>query len=170
MKKFFGFLDDSLEEAIAVVIFALISIFMGIQVIARYVFNASRSWPEEVCVFLLIWLGMISVSYCIKKQSSIRVEMIINLFPVRIRRYFRIIEDVFGTVFYGLMCFPAWTLVQNVIRSGQVSPALHIPMYFVQAAPLVAFILAVIRSIQHLVLTIRNKNVTEEQGGELECQ
>ena len=79
--KVLHFIDESLEEAFAVIAMALMAVIMGIQVIARYVFNSSLSWPEEVSVYLLIWMGMLSLSYCIRKNASIKVEMIIDLFP-----------------------------------------------------------------------------------------
>ena len=52
MKKVLHFIDESLEEAFAVIAMALMAVIMGIQVIARYVFNSSLSWPEEVSVYL----------------------------------------------------------------------------------------------------------------------
>lgn len=107
-KAFLRALDEGFEEKIAMVIMVLIAIFMGMQVCARYVFNSSLSWPEEICVYMLIWMGMISLSYCIRKNSSIKVEMVINLFPVKVRRIFHILEDVISIVFYGFLCIPAW--------------------------------------------------------------
>ena len=38
------------------------------------------------------------------------------------------------------------------VESGQVSPALGIPMYYIQAAPLVSFILVAFRIIQRYSL------------------
>ncbi|WP_434309085.1 TRAP transporter small permease [Hominifimenecus sp. rT4P-3] len=149
-KAFLRALDEGFEEKIAMVVMVLIAIFMGMQVCARYVFNSSLSWPEEICVYMLIWMGMISLSYCIRKNSSIKVEMLINLFPIKVRRIFHILEDVISIVFYGFLCIPAWQLLGKAIRSGQVSAALHLPMYFIQIAPLIAFALAVIRSVQDI--------------------
>ena len=150
MKKVLRFIDESLEEAFAVIAMALMAVIMGIQVIARYVFNSSLSWPEEVSVYLLIWMGMLSLSYCIRKNASIKVEMIIDLFPEKIRRFFHLLEDIVSILFYGLLTIPAWQFFQGVVKSGQVSPALHIPMTFIQIAPFAACILAVIRSIEHI--------------------
>ena len=102
MKKVLHFIDESLEEAFAVIAMALMAVIMGIQVIARYVFNSSLSWPEEVSVYLLIWMGMLSLSYCIRKNASIKVEMIIDLFPEKVRKFFHLLEDIISILFYGL--------------------------------------------------------------------
>lgn len=166
MKKILKFLDESFEEAFAIIAMALMAIIMGMQVIARYVFNASLSWPEEVSVYLLMWMGMLSLSYCVKKNASIKVEMIIDLFPLKIRKLFHILEDVISIVFYGFLCVPAWQFFLNVCKSGQVSPALHLPMPVVQVSPFVACVLMVIRSLQHLYLTVKKPvaELKEEEG------
>lgn len=162
-KGFLKALDEGLEEKICMVLMALMAVFMIAQVIARYLFNSSLSWPEEVCVYMLIWMGMLSLSYCIRTNTSIKVEMIIDLFPVKVRRVFHILEDVIAIVFYGLLCIPAWDLLGKTIRSGQVSAALHIPMYLIQCAPLIAFVLAVIRSLQNIYGNIKNFQKPEEE-------
>lgn len=154
-KSFLSILDQGLEEVISMVIMVLIAVFMIMQVCARYIFNSSLSWPEEICVYLLIWMGMLSLSYCIRTRTSIKVEMLINLFPEKIRTAFHLLEDIISIVFYGFLCLPAWQLLSKAIASGQVSAALHIPMYLIQISPLVAFALAVIRSFQDIFFQLK---------------
>ncbi len=148
--SFWAVLERGLEEKISMVIMIFISVFMGMQICARYIFNSSLSWPEEICVYLLMWMGMLSLSYCIRTRTSIKVEMIINLFPAKVSNMFHILEDIFAIVFYGFMCIPAWQLLNVAISRGQVSAALRMPMYLIQVAPLIAFGLAVARSFQDI--------------------
>ena len=151
-------LEYGLEEKISMLIMLLIAVFMGMQICARYIFNSSLSWPEEICVYLLIWMGLLSLSYCIRTRTAIKVEMLINfLFPPRILFYFHLFEDVISIVFYGFLCIPAWQLLSTSIANGQVSAALHLPMYLVQSAPLVVFILAVIRSAQDIFFLVQER-------------
>ena len=167
MKKVLHFIDESLEEAFAVIAMALMAVIMGIQVIARYVFNSSLSWPEEVSVYLLIWMGMLSLSNCIRKNASIKVEMIIDLFPEKVRKFFHLLEDIISILFYGLLTIPAWQFFQGVVKSGQVSPALQIPMTLIQVAPFVACILAVIRSVEHIIFLFRRQAPEVEEKKEV---
>ncbi|MDD6211536.1 MAG: TRAP transporter small permease [Clostridiales bacterium] len=155
MGKLLKFIDESLEECLAAIAMMLMAIIMGMQVIARYAFNSSLSWPEEISVYLLMWMGLISLSYCVRKNASIKVEMIINLFPESIQKFFHIMEDVISIAFYTFLCCPGWQYFINVQKSGQVSPALHLPMGFVAIAPFVSFVLMVIRSVQHLYFTVK---------------
>lgn len=148
-------LEDNLEEIISIIFMAAIAVIMGIQVCARYVFNSSLSWSEELCIYMFIWMGFLSLSYCIKRKSSIKVEMIVDLLPEKVKLCLRVLENLIMVVFYIYMCFPAAAFVQGVIASGQVSAAMKMPMYYLQVAPLVAFILAVLRSAQGIVEAVR---------------
>ena len=69
--KILKWLDDNLEETILLVLLVIMTGLMGIQIISRYIFNASLSWSEELTRYLFIWSGFISISYCIKKWISI---------------------------------------------------------------------------------------------------
>ena len=43
----------------------------------------------------------------------------------------------------------------SAIKSGQLSPACHLPMYCVQAAPLVSFVLVAFRVLQRWIIEFR---------------
>lgn len=49
----------------------------------------------------------------------------------------------------------AFLYLKSAIESGQISPACGIPMYFVQAAPLVSFVLVSIRIIQRWIVEFK---------------
>lgn len=61
---------------------------------------------------------------------------------------FKLVNHTFElTLFLYLIPF-AFKYMMSAVESGQVSPACHIPMYYVQAAPLVSFILVSFRIAQ----------------------
>ena len=148
-------LNDDFEQIFSMICFVVIAVIMMIQVFCRYVLNASLSWSEELCIFMLIWMGLLSSSYCIRKRTSIKVEMIVDLFPPVVRKIVAIIEHLIMIAFNGYMIIPAWQFLYGVIQSGQFSTAMQLPMYFVQSAPLVAFALSFVRSIQRLIEDIK---------------
>ena len=49
----------------------------------------------------------------------------------------------------------AWSYMMSAVTSGQVSPACSIPMYYVQAAPFVSFLLVAIRILQRWIIEFR---------------
>ena len=148
MKKVFRWLDDSLEETLMVITLILMTVIMGIQVFSRYALGASLSWSEELTRYLFVWEGFLSVSYCTKKCISIKIEQFVAMFPKRGKAMFKLVNHTFELIFFFYLIPFAVKYLISAVESGQVSPACHIPMYYVQAAPLVSFVLVAIRIMQ----------------------
>ncbi|MDD7113064.1 MAG: TRAP transporter small permease [Lachnospiraceae bacterium] len=148
MKKVCRWLDNSLEETLMVVSLILMTIIMGIQVFSRYVLGASPSWSEELTRYLFVWAGFLSVSYCTKRCISIKIEQFVAMFPKRGKAVFKLVNHTFELIFFFYLIPFAVKYLISAVESGQVSPACHIPMYYVQAAPLVSFVLVAIRIMQ----------------------
>ena len=148
MKKVFRWLDDSLEETLMVITLILVTVIMGIQVFSRYALGASLSWSEELTRYLFVWEGFLSVSYCTKKCISIKIEQFVAMFPRRGKAIFKLVNHTFELIFFFYLIPFAVKYLISAVESGQVSPACHIPMYYVQAAPLVSFVLVAIRIMQ----------------------
>lgn len=165
MKKVFSWLNDYLEEFLMVVSLILMTIIMGIQVFARYVMGSSLSWSEELTRYLFVWGGFISVSYCTRRCISIKIEQFVSIFSRRTKAAFKLVNHTVElAVFFYLIPF-AFKYMMSAVESGQVSPACHIPMYYVQAAPLVSFVLVAFRIIQRWYIelqVVRSKEVEEK--------
>ena len=160
MKKVLGWIDDYLEEVLLVAALAAMAVIMGVQVFCRYVLGASLSWSEELTRYIFIWAGFLSVSYCTKKCISIKIEQFVALFPKRGKALFKVVNHTIELALFLYLIPFAWKYFYSAIETGQVSPALGIPMYYVQAAPLAGFILVAIRIIQRWIVefnTVRGK-------------
>lgn len=160
MKKIINCIDEYLEEIILVFLLAAMAVIMGIQVFYRYALSMSLTWSEELTRYLFIWAGFLSVSYCTKKCISIKIEQFVALFPKRGKALFKVVNHTIELVLFLYLIPFAWKYFYSAIETGQVSPALGIPMYYVQAAPLAGFILVAIRIIQRWIVefnTVRGK-------------
>lgn len=152
MKKALQWLDENLEEVLLVIALAAMAVIMGIQVIARYIFGASLSWSEELTRYIFIWSGFLSVSYCTKKCISIKIEQFVAMFPKRGKAIFKGVNHTFELILFLYLIPFAWKYLLSAIANGQTSPAMGIPMYYVQAAPLMGFILSAIRVFQRWII------------------
>lgn len=148
MKKILHWLDENLEEFILVIFLIAMTLIMGIQVFCRYVLGMSLSWSEELTRYLFIWCGFLSVSYCSKKCLSIKIEQFVAIFPRRGKAIFKVVNHTFELIFFIYMIPFAYSYMMSSVHSGQLSPACGIPMYYVQAAPLVSFVLVAFRVLQ----------------------
>lgn len=152
MKKLLHGLDKYLEEVLLVILLAGMAVIMGIQVFCRYVLSMSLSWSEELTRYLFIWAGFSSISYCTKRCISIKIEQFVALFPKRGKALFKVINHTVELILFFYLLPFSWRYLNLAIATGQTSPALGIPMYLVQAAPLAGFLLAAVRILQRWVI------------------
>ena len=155
MKKILKWLDHYLEEYILAFLLLGMAVIMGIQVFSRFVLKESLSWTEELTRYLFIWAGFLSVSYCTKRCISIKIEQFVARFSRRTKAILKVINHTCELAFFFYMIPFAWSYMMSAVESGQVSPALSIPMYYVQAAPFVSFVLVAFRILQRWIIEFR---------------
>lgn len=148
MKKAIHWLDEYLEECFMVIFLMAMTLIMGIQVFSRYILGASLSWTEEITRYLFIWSAFLSVSLCTKKCISIKIDQFIKLFPKRGKSLWKVLNLTVEFIFFVYLIPYAYLYLKVTVESGQTSPACEIPMYYVQAAPLVSFVLTALRIAQ----------------------
>lgn len=153
--KVVKWLDNNLEEMLMVLLLFGIAIVMIVQVIARYAINYSLSWSDELVRYFLVWSCFLSVSFCVKKRISIKIDSVLHAFPEKIKPWIRAARHLLILVFCLIMIPYAVTFVRQAIASGATSAAMEIPMYFMQSAPLVGFVLLAIRCCQALIREVR---------------
>ncbi len=166
MKKI-KWLNEHLEEFILAALLIFIVSLMGIQILARYLFNNSLSWSEELTRYAFVWSAFISVSFCIKNQSSIKIEQVSNLFPKTVRKLIELTSLIIIFVFMGILLKTSFEVVQSAMQSGQKSAALRIPMYYVQMSSLVAFALAELRTFQRILALVREFRLAKVQDSKI---
>ena len=164
--KIIRWMDDHLEEAILVIILVVMTLIMGLQVCSRYLFNASMAWTEEVTRYLLVWSGFLSIGMCIQKTIAIRIDQLADAFKPKKKAILFTITYCIELVFFVYLIPFAWRYLIQTIESGQVSTACQMPMYLLQSAPLIGFVLCVIRLIQKIFREIKKITVKEVE----ECQ
>ncbi|MCI5919715.1 MAG: TRAP transporter small permease [Roseburia sp.] len=169
MKKVLHLVDEYLEEFFMIVFLIGMVVVMGIQVFSRYVCSISLSWSEEITRYLFIWSAFLSVSLCTKKCISIKIDQFIKLFPKRGKAVFKVLNLTVEIIFFFYLIPYAYLYLKATIESGQVSPACGIPMYYVQSAPLVSFVLCAFRLVQRWFLEWRvvlDKEKKEPEEGD----
>ena len=154
--KVIKWLDDHLEEAILIVLLVCMACIMIVQVVSRYLFNYSISWSEELTQYMFVWATFLSVSFCVKKRISIKIEQFLNVLPDQGKTFLRLLRHTLVIIFCIVMLPFCVTYVQQAIDSQATSAALGLPMVYIQSAPLVGFILLLIRVIQAWIREARN--------------
>lgn len=154
--SFLKWLDNNLEETLMMIMLAVLTTVMGVSVITRYLMNNALSWAEEICRYLFIWSAFLSASLCLKKRSSIKIDMLMTALSRPMQRIMLIVGDFFMLAFFCYMLYGGWNVTMMMYTRNQTSPALLLPMWIVYGASVVGFSLAIVRILQrlrHLILT-----------------
>ena len=134
------------------------TLVLGVQIIARYVFQNSLTWSEELVRYLFIWSAFLGVPYCINKGASLKVVQFIDYLPAKLKNIVLMIDRVLMVVFFAAIFVFGLLVVKNSFLNGQRSPALGLPMYIVYLSVVVGSGLAIIRVIEKIVLCLKNKD------------
>ncbi len=153
--KVLKFLDEHLERILCVIFLALMSVIIVLQVFFRYVLNNSLSWSEELARYLFIWMIYIGISYGVKLDKHICVDAVYTFMPKRIKRGYAIVAYVLFLIFAIAIVYYGILVVGMQITSGQMSPAMGMPMQYVYAAPVVGMVLTVIRLVQKIIAAVK---------------
>lgn len=153
---------DHLEEFFMIPLIFAMSIVIFVQVVMRYVFQSSLTWSEELARYMFVWLVYFSVSYTARREKHIRIDAAINLYPKNARPYIEILSEVIVLGFSIFIAVTGVTVFNKIAWSGQMSPAMRIPMQFVYAAPMIGMALTAIRQIQCIVRRVKALKNHEE--------
>ena len=154
--KALKWLDENLEEMILIFLLVCMVFIMGIQILARYCFNTSLSWSEELTQYLFVWSVFLSISYCVKKRISIKIEQFLIILPPKAQIALRLVRHTLVLVFCVIMIPFCITYVAQAVESHATSAALRLPLYYIQSAPLVGFLLLIVRVIQAWIREAKN--------------
>jgi TRAP-type C4-dicarboxylate transport system permease small subunit len=162
--KLLKWLDEHFEETVMGLLLMIMTAIMGVQVFSRFVLNASLSWSEEITRYCFVWCGFLSIGLCTRHGISLRVDQLNLVLPKKVAKWLQVITFCAEMVFFAFFIPNAVTYFMPTFRSGRVSVGAEIPMWWLQLAPIVGFILATIRCAEKAILTAVEGKVEAEKS------
>lgn len=153
--KVLRYLDEHLEEVLLVIFTLTMVIVIGLQVFMRFVLSSSLGWSEELARYCFIWLVYIGISYGVKKQRHIKVDVMLLLLKERGKLILHMVANLFFLAFAIVIIIYGYDVMSRLMQTGQTSAALSIPISFVYAATPIGMGLTAIRIIQQIIKQIR---------------
>ena len=164
LKKFLKWLDNDLEETILMILLVIMACVMMLQVIMRYVFTNSLSWPEEFCRYTFVVSGFLSIGYCIRKDKMLKVDILLGFFPDWLKKAVDLIGRVITLVFFAYLTYYSYFYVLNAKSTGVKSSALKLPMWMLYSSVFIGCALGVIREIQDLYRWFKKNGKKSEEN------
>lgn len=145
-----------------------------INVIMRYFFNKPQSLLDEFSVYFVIWGTMAGLSVALRNNHHIKVDMLYNYLPVRIKWVVGIFSNTLGLAFAIFFVVYGAELVQNYIMYGQKSTDSQFPLWIVNLIMPASGVMLGIRFIEKLYNRVKGggqywlaKNRGEKHGDNL---
>lgn len=163
LDKTIGFINQSI---------AVIGISAGValafvNVVARYLFDASLTWAAELTVFLFLWSVFFGAAYCFKKDAHIAVTILLDIMPSSIAKGFLIISHLVTIVFLLAVSYYGYEYLQLVIELEEMSIDLEIPMWIPYMVIPISFAFAAFRvgeKLYSIIITPHDKVVQESEA------
>ncbi|RKO65784.1 TRAP transporter small permease [Desulfofundulus salinus] len=120
IKESGSFFAGLLLSAMTVVVF--------LQVVFRFVIKGSLPWSEELARYLMVWATFIGAGLAAANNAHIGVEFFVKLFGPRASKLFLTLTYLVVMATSLVLVNYSWVIVNYQIKTGQVSPAMAIPM------------------------------------------
>ena len=154
---------DLIFMPVAMGLLVMLAVSCIIQVVSRYVFNASLGWTEEVARYCFIWVNMLGASILVKRKGHATIDFLVaNLKGVK--------KQIHRTLICGLTLFVAGVLIYQSfllmpVVMHQSSPATGISMLYVYLAVPVGAGGIFVHTLSELYDTIFPGKVLDGQAG-----
>lgn len=147
---------DHFEEYILVssLVFTVFLIF--IQIIMRYVFHHSLSWSEELARYIFLWQIWLGASYAVKEHRHLRIEAFKDMLPKNVQKYAELLTLLIWFGFSIFLAYKGSQLTSILIKRGQVSPAMRMPMAYAYSSVPVGCALMTIRLFEEIIKLIKS--------------
>ncbi len=139
------------EETLIGVLLVAASFVLFANVVARYGFNDSFTWAEEVTRYAIVWMVFVGGSVAARKGIHIGVDLLARSLAERpARKYLVAAVNLLCVAFGVFLVVFGGSLAAQAHEFGQVTPALQIPLWTVQLAVPVGGALMTMRFAQRL--------------------
>ena len=118
-------------EIIAGRLSAIALVIVCIEVYLRYfVPQMLPDWGHEVVIYLFAWAIMLMGGLLIKEDRHVRADLISEMFPKHVMKYFDLIVALLGIIFCCSLMYFGWQTVSFAITFEEVSDSsIQFPMY-----------------------------------------
>ncbi len=154
VNSFVRSIDENGERYLLLVLYTLVVVVIGIEVLRRFVLSFSSIWGEEIARFAFIYLTWIGASAGVKNRSHIRIDLLYEWVPKRHHFWLYILADVATMVFAFVAFYYSIIPILTSIQFDNVTDGLRINRSFFLVAIPLGFSMTMVRLVQNMIRDI----------------
>lgn len=147
------------KASLILAIVGLIGIIVSVQtqVVGRYIFNDTPTWAEALALQLVLYVTALGVAVGVRDAGHIGLESLVSLLPEAMRLKLEILIHLLVALFGGIMVQSGilWTR----LKWDELDPMLGLPVGIDYLSLVIAGVLIVMFSIEHIIALLRNEEV-----------
>ena len=126
---------DMILRLVITIAFAALVVCVIWQVVSRYVLESPSTVTDEMARFLFIWVALLGGAYTLGQRRHLAIDLLPVIATGSLRTLVNLAIVAAIALFAGLiMVYGGLDLVGRTLETGQVSPALRLPMGLVYVA------------------------------------
>jgi TRAP-type C4-dicarboxylate transport system permease small subunit len=142
---------------LAVVLLIAIIACVQYQVVGRYLLNDTPVWAEGLALQLVLYVTALGVAVGVRDAGHIGLDSLVALLPESLRLKIEILIHALVALFGGIMVSSGWLWTR--LKWSDMKPMLGIPVGVDYLALVIAGLLILLFSIEHIVALLRNEEV-----------
>lgn len=163
MNKRAKYFLDNFEDLILVCVFVVMSLFVILQIVSRYIFHSPLVFTEEAARYSYIWITYLGMAVVTKHESHIRIDLLSNILKGNAKRIVKLAVNIVSLFLYGILVFVgARYTLDNTI---QTSPAMEISKAFIYVSLPLGALLSIVRLLGVIRRDVREPH-TKSTGTE----
>ena len=145
--------------SLVLAVIGLIAVILCVQwqVFGRYVMNDTPTWAEALAMLLVLFVTAFGLAVGVRDAGHIGLESMVALLPGRWRHRIEIVIHALVGLFGALMAQGGW--LWATAKWGEKKPMLPVPDGIDYVPLVIAGVLIVLFSIEHVIALIQGKVV-----------
>jgi C4-dicarboxylate transporter DctQ subunit len=139
---------DRVEETFMIVALTFMTVLTVVQVALRYGFGSGLVWSLEVTTYTFAWLVLIGMSYGVRTEAHIAVDLVTSRLSPGAARVFAAIALFAGLAYCALMIYGSSQFVDRLMTLGTNARDIPLPRWALTGIMPVAFGLLALRLVQ----------------------
>lgn len=141
-------LIDRLEEVAIAGLLLVMTVVTFTQVVLRYAFNSGFVWALEATTYAFLWMVLLGLSYGIRTNAHIGVDLVVNHLPAAARRALGLVGVALCLAYAGMMFWGSVVFVERMLQLGSFARDLPLPRWALSLALPLGFGLLCFRLLQ----------------------
>ena len=132
------------------------------QVFGRYILNDTPTWAENLALLLVLFVTAFGLAVGVREAGHIGLESLVVLLPERWQRRVALLNHALVALFGALMTHSGWLWAQA--KWVEKKPMLPVPDGIDYVPVMIAGLLIVLFSIEHMVAIVRGQTLEPAWG------